>query len=156
MRTCVVAFVLVACSTSAWSQAPQSAAQSDPAFDVTSVKPNNSGSLNSSSRTLPGGGLAATNMTVRQLIVNAYRLRPFQATGGPDWIDSARFDIAAKAAPEHATTPVSSMLRSLLADRFKQRVHTETKEQPIYALVVARADGRLGPKLTAFTGQCTN
>jgi uncharacterized protein (TIGR03435 family) len=156
MRACVVAFILIACSTSAWSQAPQSATQPDPAFDVTSVKPNNSGSSNSSSRTLPGGGFAATNLTVRQLIISAYRLRPFQVTGGPDWIDSARFDIAAKAAPEQATTPVSSMLRSLLADRFKLRVHTETKEQPIYALVVARADGRLGPKLTAFTGQCTN
>jgi uncharacterized protein (TIGR03435 family) len=46
------------------------------------------------------------------------------------------------------------MLRTLLADRFTLRVHTETKEQQVYALVLARSDGRLGPKLTRSTQEC--
>src|SRR5262245_31466787 len=132
MRAYVVALALVASSVNTWSQA-QSTEQPDRAFEVASVKPNRSGERNSSTRSLPGGGFAASNVTVRQLVISANRVRPFQVTGGPDWIDADRFDITAKAAPENATTPISAMLRSLLADRFRLRVHTETKDQPIYA-----------------------
>src|SRR5262245_9346658 len=119
MRVCLVALALIASSVSTWSQAPQSARQPDPAFEVASVKPNRSGERNSSTRLLPGGGFAASNVTVRQLVISANRVRPFQVVGGPDWVDADRFDITAKAAPENATTPISAMLRSLLADRFK-------------------------------------
>jgi uncharacterized protein (TIGR03435 family) len=47
------------------------------------------------------------------------------------------------------------MLRALLAERFKLMAHTETKEQPVYALVPARIDGRLGPKIKLSSMDCT-
>jgi uncharacterized protein (TIGR03435 family) len=68
-----------------------------PAFEVASVKVNTSGDSNSSTRTLPGGAFTGTNVTLRQLIVSAYRVRRFQVTGGPGWLDSERFDINARA-----------------------------------------------------------
>ena len=83
-------------------------------------------------------------------MTEAYRLRPFQVIGGPGWITIDHFDINARA-PEGTTGRPDPMLRTLLADRFKLRVHTETKEQQVYALVLARPDGRLGPKLTPST-----
>lgn len=103
--------------------------------------------------TRAGGVYVGTNLTLHQLVTEAYRLRPFQVIGGPGWIKLDRFDINAKA-PEGATGRPDPMLRTLLADRFKLRAHTETKEQQVYALVLARADGRLGPKLVASTQEC--
>jgi uncharacterized protein (TIGR03435 family) len=72
--------------------------------------------------------------------------------GGPSWIAAEHFDINAKADgelfPRDGARPLDAALQALLADRFKLVVHTESRELPIYALVVARNDGRLGPNLT--------
>lgn len=146
----VVLFVLASATSFAQSRPPSS---SEPAFEVTSVKPNRSGLSNSGSTTRAGGGYVGTNLTLHQLVTEAYRLRPFQVIGGPGWIKIDRFDINARA-PEGTTGRPDPMLRTLLADRFKLRVHTETKEQQVYALVVARPDGRIGPKLTPATQDC--
>jgi uncharacterized protein (TIGR03435 family) len=126
---------------------------SGPAYEVVSVKPNESGSFSSSSNTR-GGSFTATNATVRQLVLTAYRLRDFQVSGGPGWIESDRFDVAARA-PEGEKPDHPAMLRTLLAERFTLRTHRETREQPIYALVVARSDGRLGPQLQPSTIDCS-
>ena len=134
------------------SQAPQ---PQTPSFEVVSVKPNTSGSRASSSRSMPGGAFTATNITLRLLILQAYRIKGFQLTGGPDWLDSARFDIAARAPENTRQDELSPMLRALLAERFKLVAHTETKDQPVYALVMARSDGRLGPKLKPSTLDCS-
>ncbi|MES1227901.1 MAG: TIGR03435 family protein [Armatimonadota bacterium] len=81
-------------------------------------------------------------MSLADLIHTAYKLKSYQVTG-PDWMNSARFDILAKM-PEGATKDdVPEMLKALLADRFKLTVHKESKEHPMYALVV----GKGGPKL---------
>ena len=146
----VVLFVLASATSFAQSPSPSS---SEPAFEVTSVKPNRSGLSSSGSTTRAGGGYVGTNLTLHQLVTEAYRLRPFQVIGGPGWIKIDRFDINARA-PEGTTGRPDPMLRTLLADRFKLRVHTETKEQQVYALVVARPDGRLGLKLTPATQDC--
>jgi uncharacterized protein (TIGR03435 family) len=125
------------------------------AFEVASVKPNKSGSGNSSSNTRQGG-YTGTNITIRQLILNAYRLRNLQLIGGPGWVDSDRFDVNARV-PENSTPDqIPLMLRALLADRFKLVVHNETKDQPIYALVLARADRKLGPQIKPSTLNCSN
>src|SRR5262249_55565872 len=68
--------------------------------------------------------------------------------GGPAWIDSDRFDIAAKAEDKANAEEVAEMIRSLLADRFQLKFHRETRELPVYALVV----GKNGSKLTASIG----
>ena len=122
------------------------AASSKPlAFDVASVKPNKSGDIGMAMQALPGG-FRANNVTVRLLLRTAYQIQDSQLTGGPDWLDSDRFDIVAKTERNSSSDQLSLMLRSLLADRFKAMIHKETRERSIYALVVAR-NGALGPRL---------
>lgn len=95
-----------------------------------------------------GGMLRYTNVSLRDVIRVAYRVKDYQIEG-PDWLNSDRFDIQAKF-PEGATEDqVPEMLQSLLADRFKLTMHRETKDHPIYALVV----GKNGPKLKAAEAQ---
>jgi uncharacterized protein (TIGR03435 family) len=125
-------------------------------FEVASVKPNTSGSRRSSTRTLSAGRrFVANNITVRQLILEAYNLRDLQLTGGPAWIDSDHFDIDASAPEDASPDQVPAMVRGLLADRFKLLVHTEAKEQPVYALVPVRADKKLGPQIKESQLDCS-
>src|SRR5687767_8867370 len=122
-----------------------------PQFEVATVKPNKSGESGASLGPRPGGRLDGTNQTARNLIRGAFNLQPYQMIGGPDWMDSDRFDIVAKAADADLdakgmlATPQQYMLRlqSLLEDRFSMVTHWETRELPVYALVVANA-GMLG------------
>ena len=74
--------------------------------------------------------------------------------GGPGWIDADRFDVVGKTAESAPQPLMLLMLRSLLADRFKLRLHFASRESPIYALVTARNDRRLGPRLRPVT-DCT-
>ena len=135
-----------------------------PAFEVASIKPNNSGDGRVMMQNQPGRFIA-TNITLRMLIRNAYQLQDFQISGGPGWMTSDHFDINAKIPdgmappsgppmPGSAPSPLQLMLRSLLADRFKLVVHNETKDSPIYALVLARSDGKLGPEMKKSETDC--
>jgi uncharacterized protein (TIGR03435 family) len=78
--------------------------------------------------------------------------------GGPDWIDSDRYEINAKG--EWQPTPTGPprelflMIRSMLEDRFRLKTHRETRELPIYELALARADGRLGAGLHMSNLDC--
>lgn len=168
-------FVLVPACGIAWfaafssgdAQAPQNAAT--PTFEAASVKANKDGAPFISIGMQPGGRYTATNVPLRLLIQNAYQIQPFQLLGAPGWIDTERFDIVAKADPAliapppgsfgsngftSGPTPVQLMLRALLAERFKLATHTETRELSIYALVVARKDGKLGPQLVPVSEEC--
>jgi uncharacterized protein (TIGR03435 family) len=129
------------------------AGQPAPAFEVASVKPNTSGDVEGSIGPRPGG-YVATNIPLRLLIIRAHELRTFQVVGGPGWIDGERFDVTARAPEGTPPNQIYPMLRTLLAERFRLRTHNEKRDQPVYALVTARADGRLGPKLTASTLNC--
>jgi len=142
--------------------APPSAAAASPRFEVASVKPNTSGGGPVRIQTSPGGRFTAINVTLKNLVQFAYRLQSFQVSGGPDWINAARFDIVAKgvdgdlfgADQSGQPSPAQLMLRALLADRFKLVVRNESRDLPMYALIVARADGRLGSDLRRSTLQC--
>jgi uncharacterized protein (TIGR03435 family) len=130
-------------------------------FEAASVKPNKSGEQGSSIRRQPGGRLTATNMPLRALITFAYQLQPFQLVGDPSWIRNETFDIVAKmegdpppVPPGQGFDPHMLAMRTLLAERFKLTVHRETREMDIYALVVARPDGTLGPSLARTTTDC--
>lgn len=129
-------------------------------FEVASVKPNNSGVQGSRVGMAPNGRFQATNVTLGSMIQNAYNIRPFQLTGGPSWINSDRFDIMATVGHEIKPTPggppaeIIAMVKNLLADRFKLAAHIETKEMPIYYLVLARPDGKFGPKLRPAEIDC--
>ena len=129
------------------------------AFELTSVKRNISGSERTSTRGQPNGGWSATNVRLRAVIARAFEVREFQITGAPDWVNSDRFDIAAQGPEGMPTERRFTMLRRMLADRFKLVTHIETREQPVYLLTLVRPDGRLGPQLKrsmlACAGQTT-
>jgi uncharacterized protein (TIGR03435 family) len=124
-------------------------AQPKLAYEVTSVKPNNTGGLAVRIGGAPGGRFTASNVTPRQLILQAYGLQEFQLTGGPGWITSEHFDIEAK--PEAGITPTreqtQEMLQSLLEDRFQLKVRRETRDLPVYTLNLAKGGSKL--KLSA-------
>jgi uncharacterized protein (TIGR03435 family) len=134
------------------------------AFEVASVKQNKSTSGRFSMSAQPGGRFSASNVTLEQFIRVAYQLQDYQLSGGPSWLGSDRFDVEAKAGVDITDAFTSErrpgpsalhlMLRTLMADRFKLAVHTGCLELPVYALVVARRDGRLGPNLVRSTVDC--
>ena len=136
------------------------AAQNAPAFDVVSIRESKSGEPRQTIRREPGGRIVTNNFPLRNLIINAYGLQPQQLVGAPDWIDSARYDITAMASVEPAVTepgtvgPVNLMMQRMLADRFQLVVHTERRELSIYALTLARSDGRLGPRIRTAAIDC--
>jgi uncharacterized protein (TIGR03435 family) len=124
------------------------------AFEVASIRENVSGGDNASVRAQPGGRVSVSNNSLRSIIRNAYNVQNYQIVGGPEWINTVRWDISAKA-PDDAPPPqLLLMLRTLLADRFKLAIRNETREMPIYALTLARADGRLGSQLRSSNVDC--
>jgi uncharacterized protein (TIGR03435 family) len=118
-----------------------------PKFEVASVKAASPDSKFMVIHPTPGGRLNITNLTVKDMIGSAWSVQPFQISGGPAWMDSVRYDVSAKAEGAAKIPELMQMLRSLLADRFQLVIHRETKELPIFGLVLARKDGELGPQL---------
>ena len=124
-----------------------------PAFEAASIKVNKSGDVGGRFGGRPGQ-IVVTNYTLRDIIRNAYGLQRYQIVGGPDWLGQDRFDITARA-PEGTPQPqMLTMVQTLLADRFKLRVHRETRDLPVYGLIVARSDRRLGPKMQPASFDC--
>jgi uncharacterized protein (TIGR03435 family) len=123
-------------------------------FEAASIKPNKSGSPLLGILPQRGGRFTATNVTLSLLIRNAYQLPIFRMSGGPDWIESDRFDVVATAGYDAPQAELRLMVQTLLAERFKLKVHTEAREQPVYELVMARGDGRLGPNLRRSEVDC--
>ncbi|MGB7281171.1 MAG: M56 and DUF3738 domain-containing protein [Candidatus Acidiferrum sp.] len=124
-----------------------------PTYEVASIKPNKSG-LNMVRMMFTPDGLNSNGATLDMLIKSAYGIEDNQISGEPSWIKSNKYDIEAKMDGAEAQAlgklsrdeqrPVrEKMLQALLADRFKLVIHRETKELPVYALVVAKN----GPKL---------
>ena len=149
----MIARMLVACSIAAATATGALTAQ-EPSFEVASIKPNKSGSGMIGIR-FPGvGQFSVINMPLREMIRFAYQVQLLQIEGGPDWVNSDRFDIIAKAEARPTMSQVNAMLRSLLAERFALKIHKETREMPVYELVIARADKRLGAQLQPATSEC--
>ena len=134
-----------------------------PAFEVASIKPS-SPNPNSPLGMIPmvmpsaNGRFSATNVPLRLLVRMAYGLQDFQIDGGPSWQMSQRFDIVAKAEDGFAGSQQAMlpMVKTLLVERFKLKVHTEMRDMPVSALVVARDDGKLGPRLKPSSSDCSN
>jgi uncharacterized protein (TIGR03435 family) len=139
----------IAASIAALNARAQALTPAHRRFEVASIRPNNSGPPRVQGNPLaymPGGRFTATNVTLVDVIVRVYPTRRIQMRGGPDWIDSERFDIVAKADAtegEVKDEQWAPMVQALLEDRFKLTMHRETKEMPVYALVV----GKTPPKL---------
>ena len=134
------------------------------AFEVASVKPSNPNPDPSNPLSMialmlpqPGGRFTATNTPLRMLIMTAFELKQdAQLVGGAPPVLAAKYDITARAANTAtiAMKDLPQLLRALLADRFQLKTHTETRELPVYDLVLARGDGRLGPDMTPSKSDC--
>jgi uncharacterized protein (TIGR03435 family) len=135
--------------------APASRAQSDniqrPAFEVASIKRAAPGVSGGGISIGQGGRLTTANVNLKQIIRVAYHVQAFQIVGGPEWIESDTYDIDAEpeaaVAPERRTdpntNPVLRMIQSLLADRFQLKLHLETREVPLFSLVVGKNGSKL-------------
>jgi uncharacterized protein (TIGR03435 family) len=146
--------VALALGLSIAGSAPQAQAPTPaPAFEVASVKPNKEGGP-SSVRVTPGGMLTVTNNNLRNIIRNAWNITNDQIVGGPDWMDSERFDITAKSSAPFNQEQARGMLQALLAERFGLVTHNETRELPVYLLVMARKDSALGPQMKKSDQDC--
>jgi len=142
------------------AQSASTGARSDRVeIEVATVKPNKGGGGQNISVT-PGGLISITNLTVGTLIRMAYGSEAIQTqrqiVGGPAWIDTDRFDIAAKTtltlAPRDDLFRV--LVRSVLEDRFHIKLHREQREIPIFSLVLANKDGNLGSSMKPSDGKC--
>jgi bla regulator protein blaR1 len=123
-----------------------------PIFEAASIRPA-ADTGRTGGRGTPGR-FAGFNLSLRRLIRQAYDIHDAQIVGGPDWADSQGFDINATTG-EKPPDQMRFMMQTLLRDRFKLAFHTEKRELPIYALVVARSDGKLGSGLKRIPdGEC--
>lgn len=124
-----------------------------PSFEVASIKLNRSGAHNAGVW-CPRGRFIATNTRIRTLIGFAYHIPTFQVTGGPGWLDSDHYDIEAKqdeaVVDKEEKLPFQErmnqfrfMLRSLFAERFNLKLSHQTRELPVYALIVAKGGHKL-------------
>lgn len=124
-----------------------------PSFEVASIKPNKAADGRVMIMNRPGGRFSATGISVKMLMGFAYNVKDDQISGATGWMDTDHFDIEAKEEAPAANAPKLSpqdqmeqrrlMLQSLLADRFKLTLRHESKDLPVYVLVVAKS----GPKM---------
>ena len=118
-----------------------------PSFDVVSVKPNTGSDTSIPFVPVPPDGIHVVNRPLESLVRQAYDIQYFRVIGMPAWANQERFDITAKAARPITVEERRLMLRQLLADRFGVKVHFEPRENTVYVMTRARADGALGPGL---------
>lgn len=138
MRTILFRVLLLLAPIAVTAQPPRPC----PAFDVATVKLDPCGGPKSNRA--GGDQLISTGQTLKQLVVLAYSVQPYQVTG-PAWMESVCFDVTAKYPPETKYPDRWLMLRTLLEDRFHLAVHHETRDMSGYALVVAKGGFKLKP-----------
>jgi hypothetical protein len=128
-----------------------------------SIKPNRSDTIATGFRVNPSGRVEWTNTTLRGLLRMAYQrfgFDPREIVGGPAWVDSDRFDVIAtterppQIRPDGFPGELLAMIRALVEDRFKAKVHNEQRDGAIYALVLVRSDNRTGSTLRAVPDAC--
>jgi uncharacterized protein (TIGR03435 family) len=138
--------LFVACALFGQATNPPPAAPT--VYTVASIKPNKSSDDRFMLRPMPGGGLTATGVTLKMLMGFAYGVFAYQISGGPAWIGTERWDIEAKTdGVQGRLSPAQSnaLLRQLIEDRFQLKARRESKEMPVYALVVTKNGPKLKP-----------
>jgi uncharacterized protein (TIGR03435 family) len=131
--------------------APGQPAPARPEFEVASIRPSPApapGQVNVGIH-IDGAQVNCSFLSLKDYIRMAYRLK-HQQISGPDWIASARFDIAAKLPTSAARDQVPDMLQALLEDRFQLKLHRDTKDLSVYGLVVTK--GGTGMKESPASG----
>ena len=130
------------------------AAQPAPAFEVASLKPHPGEITYSADPAIKGSQVVATAVTLLDLLTYAYGVRYDQLDGAPPWARSEHYDLLAKGPGDRPPTPAEArqMVQTLLADRFHLQTHRETRDLPVYALVVAKGGHKLKPSTADATG----
>jgi uncharacterized protein (TIGR03435 family) len=115
-------------------------------FEAVSVKPAEPAPGQLSMKGGPGtndpGRIDYRNILLRRVLLRAYAMKDYQIVG-PDWLDTLRFDILATLPANATNEQFQAMLRDLLATRFKMAAHRETRELPIYRLVLAKGGAKI-------------
>jgi uncharacterized protein (TIGR03435 family) len=142
MKRVLAIAIVVACGVMA----------ADPAFEVASVRTRTDGTgeawtLQPFRFDFSGPRVTIENFALSDLITYAYDINDYQLFGEPHWAQIDRYNISAKAADDVMLTRDTArpMMRTLLAERFQLKVHTQMKEIPVYELVVAKGGSKLKP-----------
>jgi uncharacterized protein (TIGR03435 family) len=154
MRTVSVVAAAVLVLSASGETVPLAAQAKLLVFDVASVKPNRT-STNLITQTMSPSGVIFENLSLEQIISQAYQLRTYLIAGLPGWARQENFDIQAKTSEPHTIPEQLQMLRNLLADRFGLLTHREPREIRLYELSIASSDGTLGSQLRRSTLDCS-
>ena len=147
--------VLVAAfAVGSWAPSLHSQVPLEPRFAVASIRAvdDPSGRLNRVQ--VSGDRFRATTISLTQLVLRAYQLPTFRVVGLPSWAASVHFDIEAVADSEVHHDEMMRMLRTLLQDRLGLQARIDTRDMPVYKLVLARQDQQLGPGFRPSTLDC--
>ena len=151
MRITGVALIVAAVVTTAAAQSP-----SLPAFEVLSVKRNNAVGMGKMSGASLPGQFRIVNIPLHSILREAFGVREEALVGSPTWARDERFDLVGIFPADVITERdgYRRMLEKALVERFGLTSHRETRALPIYRLIMARSDRRLGPDLKPSTVDC--
>jgi uncharacterized protein (TIGR03435 family) len=125
-----------------------------PEFEVVSIKRSPADATSGGLQTLPDGTFIMRNSAMRSIISAASPVPVREVEGYPAWVDTERYDITAKPPEGAPRDQRPAMMRRMFEDRMNLKGHVEERERTIFALVVARSDGRLGPQLKPSALDC--
>lgn len=148
----VIAIIPVIAAGQQFLTTPAAPVDPDTRFEVVAIKPITDASSPMMIRNTPGG--LESSVPVGVLLRQALQKPDYQMVGAPGWINTERYSIRAKSPAGTHPAAMSVMMLNLLRDRFQLATHLEAREQPIFHLVMARSDGRLGPNLKPSSAEC--
>src|SRR5215813_13929911 len=161
----ILAACLLAASVNAQQTVPSAVPQREsaserPAFEVATIKLASPNAIprNQIVRVSPNR-ISIPSMTLTWLIYTAFgegMSTSLPLVGGPDWRNQTAYAVEAQSQQPATQLQFQAMLRTLLEDRFGLKIHREAVEGDIYALVLDRSDGKLGPKVQPWSGTCAN
>jgi uncharacterized protein (TIGR03435 family) len=141
----LIASIVLSLMPTAWVAFSQ-ATQPRLTFDVAAIHPAKPGSDRGFIKPSPGGdGYLVENASVKTMMAVIYRVPTRQITGGPDWFNTATFNVETKAGGTYSVDDLHTMFKNLLADRFGLRFHTEIKPGAVYELVADKAGVKMKP-----------
>jgi len=150
--------LLSVCGAVAFTAITLAQAPAAPSFTVATIKPSDAPNPGGFMTFPPPGRLSAPNFPLQTLIGFAYAGEGpgggLEVTGGPDWIRQDRYNVQAQADGNPTQAELRLMLRTLLAERFALKAHQDSKPIDVYEMVLARSDGKLGPKVEPFDKEC--
>lgn len=136
------------------SQTTRPAEPSGAQFAVASIKPSPRDAVGGGMRSLPDGTMIMTNHPISSIIRSASPIPVREVEGLPEWADRESYDVTVKPPPGSTPAQRAEMMRNMFAERMRLKAHVEERERDVFALVVARSDGRLGPQLKPSSLDC--